>query len=130
MDAICRAEALIGTPFRLQGRDPASGLDCVGLVLKSFALCEERFPRAYSLARHSLIEMDDCARSCFRRVARTQARRGDVLVFKVGERRLHVALHAGDRFIQADAAIGRVVERPLPAEWPLMRVYRFRRRAR
>ncbi|MGB3625580.1 MAG: hypothetical protein WA989_07125, partial [Henriciella sp.] len=26
------ARALIGTPFRLHGRDPASGIDCVGLV--------------------------------------------------------------------------------------------------
>ena len=26
------AEALIGCPFRLHGRDPAGGLDCVGLV--------------------------------------------------------------------------------------------------
>ena len=26
------ARALVGVPFRLQGRDPALGLDCVGLV--------------------------------------------------------------------------------------------------
>ena len=26
------ARALVGVPFRLQGRDPVLGLDCVGLV--------------------------------------------------------------------------------------------------
>ncbi|WP_394270063.1 NlpC/P60 family protein [Qipengyuania sp.] len=29
------AEGLVGTPYRLYGRDPATGLDCVGLVLRA-----------------------------------------------------------------------------------------------
>ena len=31
------AGELVGSPFRLQGRDPAHGLDCIGLVLVSLA---------------------------------------------------------------------------------------------
>lgn len=27
------AEALLGAPFRLGGRDPATGIDCVGLAI-------------------------------------------------------------------------------------------------
>jgi cell wall-associated NlpC family hydrolase len=30
------AFALVGTPFRLRGRDPRTGLDCVGLALAAF----------------------------------------------------------------------------------------------
>ena len=31
------ARDLVGTPFRLQGREPASGLDCIGVVIVSLA---------------------------------------------------------------------------------------------
>jgi len=72
--------------------------------------------------------LDEALGRHFRRVPRSAVRPGDALVFWCGANRLHLALHAGDRFIQADALIGRVVERPWPAEWPLVRVYRRRTR--
>ncbi len=34
-DLAAAALNLIGTPFRLHGRDPATGLDCVGLVAEA-----------------------------------------------------------------------------------------------
>ena len=43
------AGELVGTPFRLQGRDCAHGLDCIGLVLVSLARIgvELRLPADY-----------------------------------------------------------------------------------
>lgn len=45
------AAALIGTPFRLHGRDPARGLDCVGLVYASLVAIGRRpiAPQGYRL---------------------------------------------------------------------------------
>ena len=45
------AASLIGTRFRLHGRDPATGLDCVGLVGEALRRCgrEAVLPRGYRL---------------------------------------------------------------------------------
>lgn len=45
------AVALIGCPFRLHGLDPATGLDCVGLVVASLVAIGRRpvAPRGYGL---------------------------------------------------------------------------------
>jgi len=130
MKVLERASALIGTRFRMQGRRADVGVDCVGVILHSHGLNAELFPCDYGLRGHSLVALDAAFAGQFRRVSRPAARGGDALVFRCGVDRLHLALHAGDRFIQADALVGRVVERPWPAEWPLVRVYRRRTRKR
>lgn len=121
-----RASALIGTRFRLQGRRADVGVDCVGVILHCFDLNADLFPSDYGLRGHSLAVLDMALEQQFRRVPRPAGRSGDALVFRCDADRLHLALHAGDRFIHADALVGRVVERPWPAEWPLVRVYRRR----
>lgn len=47
------ALSLIGTPFRLHGREPGTGLDCVGLVAaayRSAGLAVEGVPERYRLS--------------------------------------------------------------------------------
>ena len=47
------AEALVGSPFRLHGRDPETGLDCVGVVVAAMGETGRTaaFPTGYTLKR-------------------------------------------------------------------------------
>ena len=126
MTPVERARSLVGVRFRLQGRDPAVGLDCVGVVINAFELQRAAFPCDYNLRGHALAKVDAVMSRHFRRVSRPAAATGDVLVFRCGPDRLHLGVHGGEHLIQADALIGRVVERPWPAEWPIARAYRRR----
>ena len=46
-----QAEALVGTPFRLGGRDPATGLDCIGIAACALGRAggEVHSPTGYAL---------------------------------------------------------------------------------
>ncbi|WP_316248986.1 hypothetical protein [Sphingopyxis sp. OPL5] len=43
--AFAAARAMVGVRFRLQGSDPATGLDCVGLVWAAYAVAGKRLVR-------------------------------------------------------------------------------------
>lgn len=115
------ARSFLGVPFRLHGRDPATGIDCVGLALLSvraagFPVAE---PPPYRLrSGHAtpamrwmetlgLAEADDRAA-------------GDVLVAAVSPIQLHLLVDGGAALIHAHAGLGRVVEMAWPAEWRLL----------
>lgn len=126
--AALRATALIGTRVRLQGRDPAIALDCVGLVLDAFDLPPSMAPRAYGLRGHALEAIDASLSASFRRVRPKTARTGDLLVLRCAADRFHFGIIGEQGLIHADAIIGRVICRPWPAQWPIARVYRKRHR--
>lgn len=127
-DAAARATALLGTRVRLQGRDPAIALDCVGLVLLAYGLPADTAPRAYGLRGHALKEIDQNLTGNFRRVTSKAARIGDLLVLRCGNDRFHFGIIGEQGLLHADAVVGRVICRPLPAPWPIARVYRKRQR--
>lgn len=114
------ARAAIGAPFRLHGRDPAAGLDCVGLV--AWAL---RVPAPDDYRLRS----GDAGRAAaalgaagLRPVA--AARPGDVLLCRSGPGQLHLAIRSEDGIIHADAGLRRVVERPGAVPWPVLGIWR------
>ena len=49
---------------------------------------------------------------------------GDLLLLRSGPGRLHLAVLTLQGIVHADAGIGRVVERPGPAPWPVLAVFR------
>lgn len=122
------AADFVGTPFRLHGRDPVTGVDCVGLVLLSlrsigigltsiptYALrqigCE--FPEAF-------IEQAGFVRAS----GTTQP--GDLLLTRPGPAQLHLLIAGmGNCAIHAHAGLGRVVATPTPLPWPIVRKWRF-----
>lgn len=100
---------LIGAPFRLHGRDPATGLDCVGVV--AMVLGAEAVPSGYRLRRavpDEIIEGLEAAGLV--QVSDPQA--GDVLLIAAGPAQFHLAVKSHAGFVHACALLKRVVETP------------------
>lgn len=124
-----RALGLIGRPFRPQGRDER-GMDCVGLCIAAFGLPTAAFRSDYRLSGNHRTEIETALRIHFRKVRKAERRPGDVLLLMVAEGQPHLAILTEGGFVHADARLRRVVETPGEPEWPLVAVYRRRKRPR
>lgn len=121
-----RARALVGTRFRAQGREAATGLDCAGLAIAAFRLPRDEFRRDYRLRGDHRRELESVLGRDFRRVARSQSRPGDIMILNVARDQLHLAISTGAGFVHADAKLGKVVETPGAPRWQIIAVYRRR----
>lgn len=92
---IVNAEALVGVPFRPQGRDPVTGLDCVGLVARVFGINGVR--RDYRLRGDHRAELEAGLLRWFRKVRRCQS--GDVMLMKVSADQLHLGVRSAAGFL-------------------------------
>lgn len=124
------AEALAGTPFRLHGRDPATGIDCVGLVASALARCGRRplAPEGYTLRAVSVAPLlRFAARNGFVPVAaETAMGRGDLVLFKLHAIQAHLAIALEQhRLVHAHAGLGRVVIEERPVAWPIVARWRL-----
>ena len=122
-----RARALVGTRFRLQGRDVQFGLDCVGLVLTAFRLPLSAVRGDYALRGTARADIEAAIRPWFRRVPTRWAREGDLMLIEAGTDVLHLGIRSSEGMIHADARFG-VVERPGVLPWPVLAIYRLRPR--
>ena len=106
---------MIGARFRPQGCDPATGLDCVGLVWAAYAAAGRRLPRprAYPLRGWSDARIVAALRAAG--FARDEGRgaMGDVAVIALPAQQFHLGLLGGETMVHAHAGLRRVVETPL-----------------
>ena len=121
MNAIeAAARALVGCRFRLHGRDPSTGLDCVGVVACATGV---EAPRGYAL-RGGSVDAVSAALADLGFSAVNEAQAGDVLLMRAGPAQLHLAVRTCNGFVHADAGLRRVVERPGAPDWEVLRVWR------
>ncbi|WP_375291648.1 peptidoglycan endopeptidase [Qipengyuania sp.] len=119
-----RAEALVGAPFRLGGRDPASGLDCVGLI--ACALGGVDAPTGYGLRNSAIHRHLAFAKRAGFLPAGGLFARGDLTLAQPGAAQHHLLVALGpDRFVHAHAGLGRVVVLDGEIPWPVLRHWRF-----
>jgi len=121
-----RARALVGCRFRPQGRDPAMGLDCIGVIVASFALPVDAARRDYRIRGLHKRELEAGLTRHFRKVARTRVRPGDVLLMAVAPDQMHLAVRTERGFVHADAGLRTVVETPGAPVWPVIGAWRRR----
>lgn len=122
------AAALIGTRFRLHGRDPATGLDCVGLVHASLAAIGGApvAPAAYTLRNLSVAPLIAFASRSGLVAATGPTRRGDVILLDLGWCQHHLGIADGPQaMIHAHAGLRRVVRQPLTGSAPIVRSWRL-----
>ncbi len=119
---IVRARALIGTRFRPQGRNAREGLDCIGVVAAAIGVRDA--PRNYAMRGGSAGRLaTELGAAGLQPVESMEP--GDVLLLEPGPAQLHLGLFTGTGLIHGDAALRRVVERPLPLPWPLLGIWRY-----
>ena len=84
-----RARALVGVPFRAQGRDPARGLDCAGLVIT--ACGPNRNQVAETIGCAEIIARNSSARCRLIPKDKQTNAPGDVMLMAVASDQLHLA---------------------------------------
>ena len=116
------ALGLVGTRFRLHGRDPAQGLDCIGLLECAMALIGRPIvlPQGYSLRLSNfagwLPELGPLGFAD----ASGPIVPGDVLLYAPGPAQAHLAIAASSSsHIHAHAGLRRVVLTPGLPDYPL-----------
>ena len=121
------AERLVGTPFRWRGRDPARGLDCLGLVLAALEAIGRpaRAPTDYRLRRLEIERFLTAAAAAGLAETARAPEPGDILLLRPGPAQHHLLIAAPDGLIHAHAGLGRVVLTPPPWPEPIERRWRL-----
>jgi hypothetical protein len=119
-DIVRAARACLGTRCRAQGRVPGLALDCIGVAIaaaKGAGLSFE-VPHDYALAADNRARLMAglAAAGCVPRDGEPLP--GDLALVAVAPAQPHLAVCCGDTFVHAHFGLGRVVEAPLPPEWP------------
>jgi hypothetical protein len=125
------ALGLVGVPFRMHGRDPATGLDCVGVAVAALAGIGRQVspPLDYRLRGGCLHRFDRWAAQCGLTAVplRGMDVPGDVLLCAAGPQQFHVMIDAGPVLVHAHATLRRVVAHPRPSPWPVVRRWQLRK---
>ena len=118
----------LDTPFRLHGRDPRTGLDCVGLLLASLEAVGNRsaLPQGYGLRNRSADRWLALAPQWGLFDADGAILAGDVLVTRPGALQHHIMIAQSNRsVVHAHAGLRRVVCEPLSDEIKVVRHWRL-----
>ena len=118
-DPVLIARSLVGVPFRLHGRAPEHGLDCVGLAAFAFGRING-IPTGYALRGGDVQQMIRIVRRLGFVRRRVAWRRSDLLMLQPGPAQIHLGIWTGESLIHADAGLGRIVETPGVPRWPLL----------
>jgi len=122
------AQELIGATFRLHGRRPNTGLDCVGVVAASLvkAGVEPILPTGYSLRNASPEEFIPFAAASGLSPVEGPIRAGDILLVQTGPAQLHLMIALGsDAFVHADAGLRRVTRIRALMDWDVLKHWRY-----
>lgn len=122
------AEALVGSSFRLHGRDAATGLDCIGLLVAAMARCGHSLavPTGYPLRLRTLTGWLPDPASCGFAEAEPPYAPGDVVMLQPGPAQFHLAIAApGQGWVHAHAGLRRVVHDPELPTGPIIHHWRL-----
>lgn len=120
MRQVAIARSLLDTPWKHQGRDPAIGIDCAGMMLLAFEVSD---PTTYGRHPHSGLFEQRCEHHLGPPVD-DEPRVGDAVLLGFGVRgpARHIGIiadyiYGGLSIIHTDSIVGRVVEHPFDDKW-------------
>ncbi|MFN4134304.1 MAG: peptidoglycan endopeptidase [Novosphingobium sp.] len=115
---------LVGLPFRLHGREPASGLDCVGVVAEALRRTGRAVsvPEGYSMRTASVARFLGCAEQSGLKPVDSD---GDVILCMASPIQPHLLVAVRDGYVHAHASLGRVTFMPPPLDWPVIAQWRL-----
>lgn len=123
------AEGLVGCRFRLHGREPETGLDCIGVLSAALRAIGRpvEFPSGYRLRTSAFPSLPRLAcRHGFVR-AEGQTLPGDVLFTRPGPAQMHLMIAGTTRlcFVEAHAGVGKVILRRGEPDGPILQSWRL-----
>jgi cell wall-associated NlpC family hydrolase len=128
---VAAARTCIGVTFKLQGRNPDIGLDCIGLVVWAAAQCGLIVPDAQDYLLSDNPERLDkgLLAAPLKPVDFTHLMSGDILRLLSNGQTLHLAIYGEASLIHADIRCRKVVEQRLTQDWRehIVAAYRFER---
>lgn len=122
------ALGLVGCRFRLHGRDPETGLDCIGLVHAALVAvgCRPVTPRGYGLRNIMVDAWLPAAAQSGLVAARRPVRAGDILLLALGYAQHHLVIAVdADSVVHAHAGLRRVVRQPREPAWQIEAAWRL-----
>lgn len=122
------ALGLVGCQFRLHGRDPETGLDCIGLAHAALAAagCEPVAPRGYALRNVAVDAWLPAAAQSGLIAASGPVRTGDILLLALGYAQHHLVIAVdGGSVVHAHAGLRRVVRQPRDPAWQIEAAWRL-----
>lgn len=124
-----RAQSRVGVPFRLHGRTPESGFDCIGLLADALHSVgfDLPIPDGYSLRGQYEQDATGFFQSgCFTALEANEAEApGNIGLVRIAPRQLHFIIYGAGSFIHSHAALRRVVLTPDPVPWPAIGRWRY-----
>lgn len=122
------ARDLVGAPYRHNGRDPATGLDCLGVLGAALSAIGRAAPLPARNAMHRRGNPDvvTIAKACGLVDASGPIAPGEVLLVRCSPLQLHVLVAAkADRFVHAHAGLRCVVLGPADPAWSIVGHWRL-----
>ncbi len=126
-----RALALVGTPFKLGGRDPADGIDCIGLAALALDRTDD-LPGGYRLNAGDEAPWETWFAAHGFDAVESPALPGDVYLVAPGPLHRHLLIVVRGGFVHAHAGLRRTVFLPgcaLPEDappWPVLSLWHER----
>lgn len=122
-EIVASARRCVGTRFRPQGRDPDTGLDCVGVA--AVALGATLPPASYAQRSREIRSYAVLADELgLQEVFLGEARPGDLVIYAPGPGQLHTVIITPGGYVHADARLRKVVETPGTPPWPVVAAWR------
>jgi len=122
------AAQFLGVRFRLYGRDPMYGLDCVGLLLSSLTSvgCAPIEPRGYRLRNSDTDRWLLCAKQSGLSSVSGAIEEGDIILLQSGPAQQHLVIaESPGVFIHAHAGLGKIVRQPMTLTDPILAHWRL-----
>jgi hypothetical protein len=122
------AESLVGCRFRLHGRDPDTGLDCIGVVACALAACGIRpvSPGGYGLRNITIDHLLPLAQQSGLVPANGPSHRGDVVLIGLARSQHHLVIAVdAQHVVHAHAGLRQVVRQPLDPAWKVHALWRI-----
>lgn len=108
---------LVGSPFRLHGRDPATGLDCVGVCVAALDAIGRKVhvPPSYALRNAALGDFSGVLAQAGLGTTQEPEAPGDIVLLQLCAVQFHLIIAVGSGyFVHAHAGLRRVIQSPGP----------------
>ena len=122
------AVCFLDVPFRLHGRDPSTGLDCIGLVAAAIEGSgrSPSPPDHYALRNLDITNALMCTKKSGLRDVRGPILPDDIVLVRPAPAQFHLLIaENANSFIHAHAGLRRIVRMPGPLPWTIERHWRL-----